>query len=410
MSRPHIFVFADYYLPGYKAGGPIASLSNIVKLLGDEFEFFIFTRDRDAGENQPYSEVKCSEWVRVGKAKVLYSTDLSLRFIRRRLIEISPNVIYLNSFFSALTVKTLLLRRLGLLPPVEIVLAPRGEFSLGALELKSIRKWCYRKAASLFGTSSGVIWHASSELEREQIERALQKDRTKRCCIEIATDLPDIDILYSGAHAEKPEKLPGAAKFLFLSRISPMKNLTFALDMLGRINGQLELDIYGPADDKAHWEKCQRRIQAVPGNVTVRYHGAVPSSQAVQLAALYHFFILPSQGESFGHAILEALAAGCPVILSDRTPWRDVLEAGAGWCLSLEAAEEWRAVMQSCADMNAEIYRTHSLQARRYFESWCRQTVESNNTAKLFHFALSRAASVSVPLDKSVSAASSARV
>ncbi|MFZ0037470.1 MAG: hypothetical protein WAK91_08620, partial [Candidatus Acidiferrales bacterium] len=66
--------------------------------------------------------------------------------------------------------------------------------------------------------------------------------------------------------------------------------------------------------------------------------------------------------------------------------------------------------MQSCADMNAEIYRTHSLQARRYFESWCRQTVESNNTAKLFHFALSRAASVSVPLDKSVSAASSARV
>ncbi len=410
MSRPRIFVFADYYLPGYKAGGPIASLSNIVKLLGDEFEFFIFTRDRDAGENQPYSEVKRGEWVQVGKAKVLYSTDLSLRFIRRRILEISPNVIYLNSFFSALSVKTLLLRRLRLLPTVQIVLAPRGEFSRGALGLKSIRKWLYRKAASLFGISSGVIWHASSELECQQIERALQKDRTKRFCIEIATDLPDIDILYSGARADKPEKLSGAAKFLFLSRISPMKNLTFVLDMLGRIHGRLELDIYGPADDKAYWEKCQRRIEALPGNVTVRYHAAVSSSQAVRLAALYHFFILPSQGESFGHAILEALAAGCPVILSDRTPWREVFEKGAGWCLPLEAAEKWQAAMQSCADMDADVYRMHSLHARRYFEAWCQLTVKSNNTAKLFHLALSRTTSVSVPLDKSMSAAGSARV
>ncbi len=411
MSRPRILVFADYYLPGFKAGGPIASLSNIVKLLGDEFEFFVLTRDRDAGDRQPYDETARGEWVQVGKASVLYSADLSLRQIRRRIIEISPSVVYLNSFFSVLSVKTLLLRRLGLLPSVSIILAPRGEFSPAALELKSVRKRRYRKLASLAGACGDLVWHASSDFEREQIERALHDDRTKRFRIQVAADLPDIRLLDSNAGAEKPEKAPGLAKLLFVSRISPMKNLPFALEMLGKINGRLEFDIYGPIDDMAHWEECARRIRELPANVTVRYRGAISSSRASGVAAAYHFFILPTQGESFGHAILEALAAGCPVILSDRTPWRDLFERGAGWCLPLEAVRQWQEVLQTCADMNRDALRAHSVQARQYFESWCRQTIESNGTADLFHLALSHAAGAhsTSSLGKSISTPSGAR-
>jgi glycosyltransferase involved in cell wall biosynthesis len=35
----------------------------------------------------------------------------------------------------------------------------------------------------------------------------------------------------------------------------------------------------------------------------------------------YDFFVLPTIGENFGYVFLEALAAGCPLITSDRTPW-----------------------------------------------------------------------------------------
>lgn len=34
-----ILTLADYYLPGYKAGGPIRTLANMVDMLGDEFKF-----------------------------------------------------------------------------------------------------------------------------------------------------------------------------------------------------------------------------------------------------------------------------------------------------------------------------------------------------------------------------------
>ena len=49
MPRPIILSFAGHYLPGYKAGGPIRSIANMVDQLGDEFDFRIVAGDRDLG-------------------------------------------------------------------------------------------------------------------------------------------------------------------------------------------------------------------------------------------------------------------------------------------------------------------------------------------------------------------------
>lgn len=38
-ERPVILSFASYYLPGYKAGGPIRTLENLVENFSDEFDF-----------------------------------------------------------------------------------------------------------------------------------------------------------------------------------------------------------------------------------------------------------------------------------------------------------------------------------------------------------------------------------
>ena len=53
-----ILCFVDHYLPGYKAGGPIQSIVNLVENLGDEFEFYIICNDRDQLDRQPYANVK----------------------------------------------------------------------------------------------------------------------------------------------------------------------------------------------------------------------------------------------------------------------------------------------------------------------------------------------------------------
>lgn len=54
MSKVTVLTFARYYLPGFKAGGPIRTLSNMVEALGDEFDFRIVCSDRDFMDRAAY--------------------------------------------------------------------------------------------------------------------------------------------------------------------------------------------------------------------------------------------------------------------------------------------------------------------------------------------------------------------
>ena len=43
MQKKKILVFIDWYLPGYRAGGPIQSIANLVNHLDDELDISIVT-------------------------------------------------------------------------------------------------------------------------------------------------------------------------------------------------------------------------------------------------------------------------------------------------------------------------------------------------------------------------------
>jgi glycosyltransferase involved in cell wall biosynthesis len=387
--KPTILVFADWYLPGRNGGGSVTAISNLIELLGDEYLFYLYTRDRDSTDERRYAGIHADCWERVGKGQVFYASETSLRSLHRRIREINPDIVYMNSFFSRLTVKTLLLRKLGLLPPVAIVLAPRGEFSPGALELKGFRKWLYRKVAFGTGLYRDLLWQASSTLEEEHIRAMiLGSGIGNPGNILLAPDVPNPSLLSLRASATRPKKLPGAAQFVFLSRISKMKNLHFALGLLGSAEGEIQLDIYGPVDDGAYWEACQEQIKRLPNSIRVNYKGCVPQEQVSRVFAEYHFHLLPTLGENFGYVILEALAAGCPALISDQTPWRDLPKLGVGWDLPLGDRGRWREAIQSCVEMDAETYELFSRRARSYFEEWMSATRYRRGTVELFQKAL----------------------
>src|SRR5208283_1031370 len=119
-----------------------------------------------------------------------------------------------------------------------------------------------------------------------------------------------------------PRKAPGSLRLISLSRVSPKKNLLGALGMLRGVTGEVEFDIYGPAEDPDYWTKCAAAIHALPRNIRVRMHPAVNHFEVARLFSQYHLFYCPTLGENYGHVISEALAAGCPALISDRTPWR----------------------------------------------------------------------------------------
>lgn len=335
MTPPSILTFVAHYLPGYKSGGPIQSIANLAAQLGANFNFLIVTRDRDAGDEKPYPAINPEEWRAVGNAQVRYmsfraQTPWGIAKVMRR----TPHtMVYLNSFFNwRSSILPLLLRKIGLAPRTPLLLAPRGEFSKGALSLKSSRKRAFLVVAKLIGLHNDVIWQASSMHEANDIRAAFGN----RLPIHIASDLPR---LVHGGLAHEVREQDQLVRLVFLSRISPMKNLNFVIDVLSRVKVPVTMSIVGPVSDQGYWEECKSKIGGLPRHVNVRYDGVVVADKVPSVISKSDLFFLPTLGENFGHVIIEALGAGTPALISDQTPWQDLESEGCGWVLPLGDAQ-----------------------------------------------------------------------
>lgn len=336
MSRPVILTFAHYYLPGFKSGGPVRTIANMVEALGDEFEFRIVTSDRDFLDVAPYPGITSDAWMSVRKAWVYYISPGRRRlFAWVRLMRETPHdVLYLNSLFDPVyTLLPLLVRRLASSQMKPVVVAPRGELSSGALGLKRWKKEPFLAIAQIVGLYRNVLWHASTEDEAQLIRG--QFGVAAR--VVTARNLSPM----AGQRLKSCEAIdtPGPLRIVFLSRISRMKNLDYALRVLAKTCVRVQFDIWGTLEDSAYWKKCQDEIQALPENVVARYRGVADHSEVIKILAGYDLFFLPTRGENYGHVISEAFSAGTPVLLSDQTPWRNLHREGVGWDLPLGNSE-----------------------------------------------------------------------
>jgi|LSQX01.1.fsa_nt_gb glycosyltransferase involved in cell wall biosynthesis len=396
--KPAVLVLSDAYLPGYKSGGPIRTLANMVEQLGDEFAFLIATRNREIHGSVPYPNCPTATWRNLGKAKVIYFSprQWTLPMARRVVKDAKCDIIYLNSVFSTdYTICPLLLRVSHRIPPAPIILAPRGELSPGALRIKRIKKAAFLQLMLRFGLYRNVRWQATTVEEEADIRRWFGE----KALISIA---PNLRSCHDGAvRVPAARKQSGEASIVFLSRISRMKNLDGALRLLAGVRGRVAFHIYGPEEDAAYWDECTRIIAALPNNIRVEYHGAVQNDKVPETLAAHDLFLLPTLGENFGHVLLEALLAGLPVVTSDRTPWRELTAKRVGFDLPLERPDAFQAAIQQFVDMDEARYRQWSESARRYGRQVATDpsVVEANR--KLFLTVLAESATGRQPLGRS---------
>ena len=386
--RPIVLCFVDYYLPGYRSGGPVRTIANFVDHLGDEFDIRIVTRDRDALDTAPYPDVGVDAWNTVGKAQVFYASKqmLTLRSVGRLLRDIPHDLLYLNSLFAfSFTGLPLLARRFGLAPQRPCVIAPRGEFSAGAIALKARKKRLYLAASRAIGLYRDLHWHASSEFEAQDIRR---KMGTLAESIHVAPDLPPKLKTESDDPSEQQARAPGPLRIIFLSRISPMKNLDFLLAALQRISQPMNLTIIGPLLEPEYWGKCQRIIKTIKQPVTVDYQGEVTPLQVLETFARHDLFVLPTRGENYGHVILESLSAGTPVLVSDQTPWQDSGD-DALQTLVLDSLEPWIKSIETWALLSESELLMRRKLAATYAYNYIRSSGVVEQNRQLFQGALS---------------------
>jgi len=210
--KPKVLILVAHYLPGMKAGGPIRSISNLVKSLAADIDFRIVTRDRDLGDHAAYDGITPDRWTEAG-VHYLSPENCSPVSLARVLAAESADYLYLNSFFSwPFSILPMLLRLAGLIRPKQIVLAPRGEFSPGALGLKPRRKRAWMAVAKRVRVYRDAIWHASSAYEEHDIRNVFGDAVRVRVALPIAGGVAE-------AQAPAPPKIPGSLRLISLSRV-----------------------------------------------------------------------------------------------------------------------------------------------------------------------------------------------
>lgn len=387
-QRPKILVFCDYYLPGYKSGGGMRTIVNMVDRLHDRFDFWIITRDHDGRLNkESYTSVNVDKWNKIQNAQVFYLPKDKIKFskLRELILEVQPDSIYTNSYFATLAVYMLILRKLTLIPKCNVIVAPCGELSDGALSLKAKKKKVFNKSSKISNLYGDIIWKASNELEKAEIEKVKGKGGR----IFIAPDLSPKTIFANYDKSLKPKKIRGAAKMVFLSRFMAKKNFKWLLGFLDKVQGNLLIDIYGPLEDENYWLECLEIIKKLPPNIKVEAKGTIPHEKVAETLLNYHFFILPTLGENFGHVFLEALAAGCPLMISDRTPWLDLEKKEIGWDISLDKSNEWLAKLNYCIGLDDITYSKLSHNARDFVCEWLQKPEIEESTLSILNYSVS---------------------
>lgn len=385
-KKSEILIITNKYLPGYKAGGPIKSVKNIVDFYGDKYNFRIIAKDRDSYDKKPYDNVKVCDWNEVGKAKVYYVPPHGYSYKLLKKTADESDALYLCGVFADYDFKILVMKKLGLIK-CPVIIAPQGSFENNAYHIKHIRKKVFIKFALMIGLFNDINWHGSTDIEIDGIANIVKANKNKCYIARNLVDRPLFDHL-------RKDKAKGTLEVFWLGRIHPQKNLKGALETLQNVKSNVNFHIYGPINDQDYYAECVSIADKLPSNITYKFEGAVKSTDVVRIISKHHVYLFETFSENFGHTIPEALEAGCPCILSDQTPWKDFEEKNVGYVFPLVEKNKFTEAIEHYAEMGTDDFNIVCEDCIRYYKDLAMNQVRTSGYSDMFDKVLHKGDSI----------------
>jgi glycosyltransferase involved in cell wall biosynthesis len=210
----------------------------------------------------------------------------------------------------------------------------------------------------------------TSEEERRLARKSFALYRCHEVVVNYGTAAPEVDL--QGAREEFLNafpKLRDKKLLLFLGRLHEKKGVEGLIRAFASNTNNDHLVIAGACADEGYRQDLVRLTNKSGANVT--FTGMLTGARKWGAFAAAEAFILPSHQENFGIAVVEALACGTPVLISDQVNiWREIVEDGCGFAEEDDLAgtahllERWRATTP--AERGAMSARARSCFARRF--------------------------------------------
>jgi glycosyltransferase involved in cell wall biosynthesis len=351
------------YVPAWRHGGPIYAVHGLCRELarrGHEVSVFTTNIHGDGvlsvtpGLPAVLENVEVTYFEVSGSRRLYRSKDLRQR-MRERAKEF--DILHLHSLFLWPTHAA---SRVAQEQGLPYVVSPRGMLVKDLIRRRGRwRKTLWLRLFDRRTIERARALHATSELEATEARRF----RMALPPIAVIPNGVDVEALelkeWSQVEPRIHDLIDHGRFFLYLGRISWKKGLDRLLDAFANVPlGGLVLA--GP-DDEQLWPRLHARARALGIQDRVHYVGAVAGFEKAALLRSADCLVLPSYSENFGNAALEAMAVGCPVVVTPEVGIAALVsESGAG----VVAAGEPAALAQALQSMQVEAERRGAMGRR----------------------------------------------
>ena len=259
---------------------------------------------------------------------------------------------------------------------------------------KHIKKWLYWPWAEYRVLRDAAAALFTSEQERLLARESFWLYRCREVVVNLGTVAPKVD----GSSAREDfyracPALRGKNFLLFLGRLHEKKGCEELIRAFAAFRdaspagNELRLVLAGPCTDENYLQRLQRLTgELFPNGNTaaVTFPGMLTGNLKWGAFAAAEAFVLPSHQENFGIAVVEALACGVPVLISNQVNiWREIVEDGCGYAENDDLAGTRRLLERWAASSPAQRAQMSALAGCCFAERF-----EINHAVNLFLRAL----------------------
>jgi len=228
---------------------------------------------------------------------------------------------------------------------VPYLLAPRGMLVADLIQRKSrLLKSAWIRLIERRNLAGAAALHVTTETEAREA-RALGLPLPQVVCVPNGVDLPPTALQDGGL----PAGVVGGEYVLFLGRVNWKKGLDRLVRAWAHLPG-VPLLVAGN-DEEGYRPALQVLSREVGVGDAVRFLGPVSADAKWPLLAGAALLVLPSYSENFGNVVLEAMAVGCPVVVTPEVGAAEIVrESGAGEVVDGDPAVLGPALARLLAD------------------------------------------------------------